>query len=77
MYEAFGRFKPWVNNLLVKVPFSKLHQKQTVAMLLNWMGGKVYYVFANDLIFADPEHREKLDEVIKAFNVFFSNLPVA
>ena len=40
-------------------------------MLLNWMGRKVYHVFANSLIFAEPEHRERLDEVIKAFDVYF------
>ena len=35
------------------------------------MGGKVYNMFANDLIFADPEHRERLNEVTKAFDVYF------
>ena len=28
-------------------------------------------MFENNLIFADPEHKEKLDEVIKAFDVYF------
>ena len=71
LYKAFNKFKLQVNNLLVEGPFSKLGQKQKIAMLLNLMGGKVYNIFANDLIFADPEHKEKLNEVIKAFNVYF------
>ena len=71
MYEAFNKFKLQVNNLLVEGPLSKLDQKQKVAMLLNWMDGKVYNVFANDFIFADPEHKVELNEVIKAFDVYF------
>ena len=71
LYKAFNKFELHVNNLLVEGPFSKLDQKQKVATLFNWVGEKVYNVFANDLIFADPEHREKLDEVIKAFDVYF------
>ena len=69
--ETFNKFKLQVNNLLVEGPFLKLDEKQKVAMLPNWLGGKVYDMFANDLTFAYPGHREKLDKDIKAFDVNF------
>ena len=75
MYKAFNKFKLQVNNVLAEGHFLMLDQKQRVAMLLNWMGGKVYVVFANDLIFKDPEQGRDSMKLSKPL-MFISNLPV-